>query len=207
MAVWRIKPGSPAEKVYSGDRSVEDYVLQSDGSMIVADSTPPGLSGTSLRVWSRSASGTVTPLIAETDRMINQATLELDSQGRLLIFGSRKGTAPNTFDFGRVFRFTPEAGIEMLAADVFWPEARNGRGQEVQGFYFATPQPPKTIRLRNPATGAVETLAGAGGRFFTGTGVDDGVLKPMHPAFDAEGNLFFLDVDNKQVKRIPASAF
>lgn len=205
QGVWRVKPGGTPERVYTpADRHVQDYLLNADGSITCSESTPASMYGTTDRITTRSATGTVTTLIADDQRFINQMSLARDAQGRLLMFGARKGTAPNTFDFYRIFRFS-DAGIEMLPADTFLPEARNAKGQEAGGYYYSDPAVPKAIRLYTPATGKLETLTGPGNRFFSGTGVDDGVIKPIQPSFDAQGNLYFLDPDNKQVKRIAGS--
>lgn len=56
----------------------------------------------------------------------------------------------------------------------------------------------------DPKTDALQLLAGAGSALFAGTGVDDGLKNPLKPVYDAAGNLYFLDVDHRQVKRIPA---
>jgi streptogramin lyase len=201
QGVWRVKAGGTPERVHTSDRHVEDYLLEADGTLILAESTPPGTSGTTGRIVKRSATGTVETLVAEDQGLINSMALGKDAEGRLLLRGARK-LGPTEFLFDRIFRV---AGLEVLPTTTFWPEARNARGDEVSGWYVSTPAIPKTIRRHKPATGAIETLTGPEGRFFTGTGVDDGVDTPQQPAFDGQGNLFFLDSPNKQVKRIPAS--
>ena len=61
-----------------------------------------------------------------------------------------------------------------------------------------------TITRRYPATGLAGVLAGPNGRTFAGGGVDDGVGEAKAPVFGPNGDLYFLDATNRQIKRIPA---
>ena len=63
-----------------------------------------------------------------------------------------------------------------------------------------------TITRYDPAADAFQLLAGPGSGLFAGSGVDDGLLQPGYPAFEADGGLLFCDTGHKQVKRVPASA-
>jgi hypothetical protein len=201
QGVWRVKAGGAPERVHTSDRHVEDYLLEADGALILAESTPPSTSGTTGRIVKRSAAGGIEPIVAEDQGLINSMALAKDAEGRLLLRGARK-LGPSEFLFDRIFRVE---GLEALPTTTFWPEARNALGDEVSGWYVSTPAIPKAVRRHKPATGVVEILTGPEGRFFTGSGVDDGVDTPQQPAFDGQGNLFFLDSPNKQVKRIPAA--
>jgi hypothetical protein len=62
----------------------------------------------------------------------------------------------------------------------------------------------KAIRRLDPATGKPEVIAGAGGRIFSGGGVDDSLDGADQLRFDAAGNLHVIDGGHRQVKRIPA---
>jgi hypothetical protein len=62
----------------------------------------------------------------------------------------------------------------------------------------------QVIRRLDPATGKLEIIAGAGGRIFAGSGVDDSLDRPDQMRFDAGGNLYVIDGGHRQVKRIPA---
>lgn len=59
------------------------------------------------------------------------------------------------------------------------------------------------VLLIDPAGGAPRVVAGKGSTLFEGRGIDDGLNWPLSPAFDAYGNLLFVDYRNRQVKRIP----
>jgi hypothetical protein len=48
-----------------------------------------------------------------------------------------------------------------------------------------------------------DVIAGAGGRWFAGSGVDDGLGQVADMAFTPDGALLLLDAGHKQVKRIP----
>ncbi len=65
--------------------------------------------------------------------------------------------------------------------------------------------PPIVFRY-DPAGDAFKVIAGAGGTHFTGAaGADNGLKSPRTPGFDAQGNLYFSDTGNRQVKRISNS--
>jgi hypothetical protein len=50
-------------------------------------------------------------------------------------------------------------------------------------------------------------VAGVGGTWFTGDGVDDGIEAPRYPTIGPKGELLFSDTHHHQVKRIPAGEF
>lgn len=54
-------------------------------------------------------------------------------------------------------------------------------------------------------TKALTPLAGRGTPRFAGSGVDDGLAQPTSPAFDAQGDLLFVDEGHRQLKRLPAA--
>lgn len=60
-----------------------------------------------------------------------------------------------------------------------------------------------TIKRTDAATGITQILAGPGGSNFAGTGVDDGLGAASALQFGPEGDLYFLDQPNRQIKRIP----
>ncbi len=60
------------------------------------------------------------------------------------------------------------------------------------------------IRRVDAKTGIITTLAGEGGRFFNGKGVDNGLREPASLAFDANGTLYIADTGHDQIKQIPA---
>lgn len=65
-------------------------------------------------------------------------------------------------------------------------------------------QAPPVVFRYDPQADAFKTIAGAGGTHFTGAaGADDGLKSPRTPGFDAQGNLYFADTGNRQVKKIP----
>ncbi|MDB5097756.1 MAG: repeat-containing protein [Cyanobacteria bacterium RYN_339] len=64
---------------------------------------------------------------------------------------------------------------------------------------------PTWILQRTTPDGQTTVLAGPGGRWFTGSGVDDGLGAVGDLAFATDGTLLILDTANKQVKRIPAA--
>jgi sugar lactone lactonase YvrE len=60
------------------------------------------------------------------------------------------------------------------------------------------------IRRVDAKTGIITTLAGEGGSFFNGKGVDNGLREPASLAFDANGTLYIADTGHDQIKQIPA---
>jgi hypothetical protein len=88
---------------------------------------------------------------------------------------------------------------EPLAADALFPEAVDSLGRWYEGDYKGG------IRRWDPRTGQAEVVAGPGGKAFAGTGVNDGLKGSRSLQFSPVGDLYFLDADNRQIKRVPAA--
>lgn len=108
-------------------------------------------------------------------------------------------------------RWTAAGGVEVLKTDPrFTPGGTNyvqdmrSLAVDPQGRCYLTRVVDHTILRFDPAQDRFETIAGPGGKVFTGTGVNDSLLNPTAPLIDAEGNLLFCDMGHKQVKRVPA---
>jgi len=65
---------------------------------------------------------------------------------------------------------------------------------------------PTHLHRLDLATGVLTRVAGPGAPLLGGTGVDDGLARPTSPTVAADGSLWLVDWDHKQVKRFPASA-
>ncbi|MEB3330474.1 MAG: hypothetical protein VKQ33_14710 [Candidatus Sericytochromatia bacterium] len=86
-----------------------------------------------------------------------------------------------------------------LPPEAVFPEAVDVLGRWYEGEYKGV------IRRWDPRTGQTEVVAGPGGRAFTGTGVNDGLKGARSLQFSPVGDLYFLDGENRQIKRIPAA--
>lgn len=132
-----------------------------------------------------------------------------DQDGTLHLEDSTIGSAP---DYVRTRKVLPIRDGEVqaaLAADAIFPEAVDATGWFYEGLGIneggLTGWKGDLVR-RHRTTGVIEALTGPSGRFFTGSGVDDGVAGARDPVFGPDGDLYFLDMGNRQIKRIPVEA-
>jgi hypothetical protein len=199
--LFRLEADGTWKSVYAATDDLDSYIFAPDGTLYVAEIHHEGVSKHSTRVIKVAPGGQPEVIIPESAGYINQSEFAFDAQGRLLFRGSHaEGT---TYLFDRIWRHVPASTPELLPDTTLWPEARDAKGREYVGRQFVNSVEINNIRRYDPATGTTEVLAGTNGRFFNGTGVDDGVDWPLYPAFDAKGNLYFLDQKHKQVKRVP----
>jgi hypothetical protein len=202
--LFKLVAGGAPQKLYTPVNELQAYAFGANGDIYLSEIRHEGVSKHVTRVLKRAADGTVTTLVEEAFGFVNQMELAVDAQGNLLMLGSHLENA--VFTSNRIWRYKPGATPELLPASTPWPDAYDAQGRVYEGFRFSRQTEPGAIRRIDAVSGASETIAGVGGRFFTGTGVDDGVNKPVDPGFDGLGNLYFLDSGNKQVKRIPADS-
>jgi hypothetical protein len=202
--LYRIAAGGGTpEKIFDPTNELQSYAFGPNGAIAISEIRGQGLDAHPSVVNLRTADGQLTTLLGEDQNFINQMEITYDAQGKLLILGSRKiGT---DYLFNRTWRWSPGTEPELMPEAFPWPDATDAQGRIYEGFRFSHQALPGTLRRTDPKTGVLETLAGVGGLFFAGAGVDDGVSQPVAPGFDGQGNLYFLDKGHKQVKKIPAN--
>lgn len=199
--LFRLVEGQAPEVIHAPPGELTSYAVAEDGTIYMAEIRHLSLSSHPARLVRRSASGEVTVLLDEDQGFVNQFELALDPRGGLLLLGSHK--EGEAFISKRIWRYQEGTGVEMLPETTLFPDAVDSRGRWYEGWKWWRDGAP-AVRRWDPASGTIEVIAGPGGRFLSGTGVDDGVAKPTHPGFDEAGNLYLLDKDYKQVKRLPA---
>ncbi|MEB3220562.1 MAG: hypothetical protein VKS61_00650 [Candidatus Sericytochromatia bacterium] len=92
-------------------------------------------------------------------------------------------------------------GGPATAAGLQWPMSL---AMDAAGHLYLADAHNHRVRRVDAKTGIITTLAGQGGSFFTGSGVDDGLEEPTALAFDAAGTLYIADAGHNQIKQIPA---
>lgn len=103
--------------------------------------------------------------------------------------------------------WAPGGVLQELPATPSWFQATSsapfGPLQDAQGRLIWAPTPTE-LRRDAGSDGPGQVLAGPGGAFFAGSGVDDGLRSILRLAWGPNGDLYLLDGGAKQVKRIPA---
>ncbi|MDB5101764.1 MAG: repeat containing protein [Cyanobacteria bacterium RYN_339] len=195
----RVTHAGKLETVYASDRALSDLAVTRDGTAYFSDYISRGFFDDHAQLQRLVPGGKPEVLIPEAYGFGNQLSLALGPDETIyLLNGGSQVFAWFAGDVG-VKKATVGNGTGFMANDDggFAIDARNR-------FYFADKDNHVVIRW-DPALKAFETVAGKGGKRFTGDGVDDGLLGPAYLAFGATGDLFIADVGHKQVKRIAAA--
>lgn len=161
----------------SFDFQVHDFTVAPDGTFLVV-----GGDGRGVQVR---PPGTSAP-----------ATVAVGPDGQVWVAGS-----------GKLWRWTKAGGHVEAGADARWTfEAgeTSALAVDARGRLILARAGANTVERWDPQAGSWTVLAGAGGKTFTGAGVDDGLSRPGFPAVAPNGDVFFSDRGHKQVKRIPA---
>ncbi|MEB3204360.1 MAG: hypothetical protein VKP57_06630 [Candidatus Sericytochromatia bacterium] len=161
------------------------------------------------RVVALDRDGVAREVLGATAPYFALSRVGFDQEGTLHLEDSTIGSAP---DYVRTRKVLPVRDGEVQAAlssDAIFPEAVDTAGWFYEGLGIneggLTGWKGDLVR-RHRTTGVTEVLTGPSGRFFTGSGVDDGVAGARDPVFGPNGDLYFLDMGNRQIKRIPAEA-
>jgi hypothetical protein len=162
-----------------------------DGSLLVAD-TKISTSGADMRgqVALISPQGVVEPVLASAQKHANVVAWW---DGPLAVYGLPIYEADKPMRY-TPHRVEPDGTTTVLPAVDGPPALRDAEGRAYAG---------GTTITRTDAAGAKVVIAGPGGKIFNGSGVDDGIGKATALLFGPEGDLYFLDLPNRQIKRIP----
>ena len=188
--VFHLTAAGEASVVFRGLGSIFGAVQGPDGAVLLNATKFDGFvaSGEIVRL---APSGTPTVLVAAS---AEAASTQVWYDGDRPVYAKPRYEGAKTFHTPR--RIEPDGTITTL------PEIEGVPPYvDPQGRTYALGA---SIVRTDPATGQRVILAGPGGRTFAGTGVDDGVGEAKAPVFGPDGALYFLDVTNRQIKRIPA---
>jgi sugar lactone lactonase YvrE len=192
----RVTADGKLETLYTADRALVDCAVAADGTVYFTDYISRGFFDDHSQ-WQRLApGGTPEVLVPESAGFANRLSLALGPDG-----------TPYAFDGGHQVLAWRQGSLEKLDLG-----GKNFLGNEDGGFavdaqgrsYFADKSNHVVLRW-DPTARAFTTIAGKGGKRFTGDGVDDGLQGPAYLAFGANGDLYFADVGHKQVKRVAAA--
>jgi sugar lactone lactonase YvrE len=195
----RVTPAGKLETLYTSDRTLSDLAVTRDGTCYFSDYISRGFFDDHAQLQRLAPGVQPEVLVPESFGFANQLSLALgpDETPYMLNGGSQVfawfpgtlGVQKTSVGDGKGFMANDDGGFAI--------DAKNR-------FYFADKDNQVVLRW-DPALKAFEKLAGPGGKRFTGTGVDDGLLGPAYLAIGANGDLLFADVGHKQVKRIAAA--
>jgi glucose/arabinose dehydrogenase len=184
-----VDPAGRIDTVFRAEPGHElvDFSVAPDGTLYVAAPAAGGRLAVSVLGAGGAAPTPVTDEAASNCALASGPAGELElaflPAGKVVRWTAANGPTTTLTDARRL------GAVTSLAADP------NGR------LYFSTSG--KVLRY-DPDQDGLQTVAGPGGKFFTGSGVDDGLHGPRALVFDAAGNLYFADTGHRQVKRIAA---
>jgi hypothetical protein len=190
-AVFRVAADGTPTLVFRAFGTIGDVVQGEDGTLLVAATDSLGLSDFKGQVVRITPDGSVADVLPHAT---GNANAKVWLEGRRFVYATAKyGDEKTTY---LPTRLEADGTLTPL------PEAEGAAPfSDAQGRTYALGA---TISRTDPTTGETVVLAGPGGRVFTGSGVDDAVGTPKAPRFGPEGDLYFLDAANRQIKRIPA---
>ncbi len=189
-------PESPvARRIYDFAITRDARTLYVTGALVSAAGLPRD--GFVTRI--ETATGAETPIIDPAESPSNTHVIALDAQERLHLMSEG---ALRRWDAAA--GFTGVATHPSLASSLRWAAlARAAFDAQGRFWWFSGGDAAQLNRLEG---GQVEVVAGPGGRFLTGDGVDDSLLNGMSPVFGPTGDVYFCDVGHNQVKRLPGAA-
>lgn len=197
--VRRIAPDGTITTRYTSEDTLSDLVVEPDGTAYVADHRSVDFMDSDVAIRRLPPDGEPEVIVPVERGFQNLLSLALGPSQELFILNA--GSQVVAWLPGMPLQLTTVGGGQAFLAN---DESGFAIDADYR-FYFADRDNHVVIRW-DPKAKAFETIAGAGGRRFTGTGVDDGLLRPGHLAFGPDGALLIVDAGHKQVKRVPKDA-
>ena len=203
--IYEVGADGKATLRYETTTSIREVAVGPDGDLYLTEYQFMGPK----RVVAIDRDGVVREVLGATAPYFALSRVGFDQEGTVHLEDSTIGSAP---DYVRTRKVLPVRDGEVQAAlssDAIFPEAVDAAGWFYEGLSIneggLTGWKGDLVR-RHRTTGITEVLTGPSGRFFKCSGVDYGVAAARDPVFGPDGDLYFLDMGNRPIKRIPAEA-
>ncbi|MEB3300314.1 MAG: hypothetical protein VKO21_12630 [Candidatus Sericytochromatia bacterium] len=203
--IYEVGPEGSTTLRYETPTAVWDMRIGPEGDLYLSEYAFMGPK----RVIALDRQGTVREVLGPDAAYFSLSRVGFDLAGILHVENVSYGAAPDYVRTRQVLPVLDGVTGPALPDSAIFPEAFDAQGWTYEG--LGLNEGPmigwtgSLVRWQRQ-TGRTEVLAGPGGRFFSGTGVDDGIKGARHPVFGPDGDLYFLDMGNRQIKRIPREA-
>ncbi|MDB5100721.1 MAG: pknD 1 [Cyanobacteria bacterium RYN_339] len=193
--VWAISGDLPDRRAYDFAITQDSRWLYVTGANVTSGGSPKDGYVTRVEL----ATGVETPILTPEVSTGFTHVIALDAQERLHVMSQG---ALRRWD--GTSAFTAVATDAKLATTLKWSAlARAAFDPQGRFWWFSGDAAGQLNRLEG---GQAVTIAGPGGKFLTGNGVDDSLLNGMSPVFTANGDVLFCDTGHNQVKRLPGAS-
>lgn len=190
-AIRKIDASGQVSTLLETPRYIPDFVVTKGGTIYFPDFYETTTIYAS-RVMRMLPGGEPTVILPEPPNGSLYPSVALDAQDRLMMLYN-----------GTLQRWTEAGGVETVKDfPDGWP-ANERIVIDPQGRMYVGSE--DYVQRWNPATDTIEAIAGAGGKHFSGNGVDDSLDTWYGYLFlGPDGSLYIPDTGHKQIKRIPA---
>ncbi|MEB3236361.1 MAG: hypothetical protein VKO64_01890 [Candidatus Sericytochromatia bacterium] len=203
--IYRVGLDGKAVLQLETERDIWNMAVGPQGDLFVSEYTFLGPK----RILAINREGISREVLGDDAPYFGLSRIGFDQDGTMHVENVSYGSGPEYKRTSQVLPVRDGVVQPALPEDAIFPEAVDARGWFYEGLGLnegGLPGWKGSLVRRHRTTGITEILAGPGGRFFSGTGVDDGVSGARDPVFGPDGALYFLDMGNRQIKRIPAEA-